>query len=288
MESRWAWKVFPKSGIEKYEKLEPEEFHDAAQLRVEIFSNEQGYAYNDFDGRDKQALHLFCYKPKATKADEAKTSEAVLVAYARLMIPQYNGGELEVGRVLVHKDYRKCGLGSELMTRMIAKIDSEFPQYAAHLSITEDKFSAHLPHFYNKFGFKLKEGNALSNSPYYVYQNFSCIIKDMIRPAKAPVHTEDAKDGVSTTLTTSDKAPEPVKDQIVTPTTKVAVPEKADAQSVKAVEHKSTPAIGNVVVFHCKSRSHSARFWRQALVTSEPNTDLSHTPTSQTSPRFKG
>ena len=182
METRWTWKVFPSAHIPGYEKLTPEEFQDAAQLRAEIFVNEQGYAYNDLDDADRKALHLQCYLCNGSQKDLDKTQEAMLIAYARLMLPAYNNGVLEVGRIVVHEKHRRGGVGSELMRRMVTKIDTDFPDHTAQLSVTEDKYSAHLPTFYNKFGFKMKEGNPLTTSPHYHYKNFTCTIKDMLRP----------------------------------------------------------------------------------------------------------
>lgn len=182
METRWTWKVYPSSGITGYDKLTPEECTDFAALRMAIFIDEQGYPYQDLDGRDPNALHLQCYH--VTKDALQKNHDAVLVAYARLMLPQFNSGKLEIGRVVVHKAHRKEGLGKQLMQRMIQKIDRDFPGETAHLSVADDKFSAHLPHFYGKFGFKFKEDKTASNNPYYQYANFSCIIKNMERPAK--------------------------------------------------------------------------------------------------------
>ena len=99
--------------LKTFDELTLSEFHDFIQLRLDIFVVEQDCPYLDLDGKDEIAHHLF-----------ATTDQGQTVAYTRLFAPGDYYEEAAIGRVVVHKDFRKDGLGFELMSRSIEHIES--------------------------------------------------------------------------------------------------------------------------------------------------------------------
>ena len=98
--------------IKRFNELTLSEFHDIIQLRLNIFVVEQDCPYLDLDGKDQQAYHFF-----------GVTDEGRIVAYTRLFGPGEYYQEAAIGRVVVDKDFRKDGLGFELMKRSIEQIE---------------------------------------------------------------------------------------------------------------------------------------------------------------------
>jgi len=123
--------------IKSFNELTLSEFHDIIQLRLDIFVVEQDCPYLDLDGKDKIAYHLF-----------AKTEKGKTVAYTRLFAPGDYYDEAAIGRVVVHKDYRKDGLGFELMSRSIQEVASLFNSKS--IKIGAQKY---LQKFYESLGF---------------------------------------------------------------------------------------------------------------------------------------
>ena len=66
--------------------------------------------YQDLDGKDTSALHML-----------GKTEKGEIIATARILIE--NPGKVIVGRVVVDDNYRKYGIGKELMKQTISDIN---------------------------------------------------------------------------------------------------------------------------------------------------------------------
>lgn len=114
------------------------ELYDILQLRSEIFVVEQNCVYNDLDGLDKDAVHLFHKK------------EGKIIAYARLLKPGTRFPDFSIGRVVVKESERGKDLGIELMEA--AK------NYIIHeLGGTKIKISAqsYLQKFYENLDFEI-------------------------------------------------------------------------------------------------------------------------------------
>ena len=124
--------------LKKFQDLSVQEFHDIVQLRLDIFVVEQDCAYLDLDGKDEIAYHLF-----------AKTDQGQTVAYTRLFAPGDYYNEAAIGRVVVHKDFRKDGLGFELMSRSIEQIESLFKTKTIRIGAQQ-----YLKKFYKSLGFQ--------------------------------------------------------------------------------------------------------------------------------------
>ena len=124
--------------LKSFNELTVSEFHDFIQLRLDIFVVEQDCPYLDLDGKDEIAYHLF-----------AKTDQGQTVAYTRLFAPGDYYDEAAIGRVVVHKDFRKDGLGFELMSRSIKQIESLFKTKMIRIGAQQ-----YLKKFYESLGFK--------------------------------------------------------------------------------------------------------------------------------------
>lgn len=123
--------------LKKFSELTTQELYDILQLRSEVFVVEQDCVYQDIDGKDEKALHLFAYK------------NDVLVAYARLFGPGDYFDDASIGRVVVKKSERKYGYGHELMETANEAIDCRFKVSKIHLSAQE-----YLEKFYNTHGYR--------------------------------------------------------------------------------------------------------------------------------------
>jgi ElaA protein len=89
--------------LKTFDQLSTNELYDLMQLRAEVFVVEQTCAYQDLDGKDKEALHLCGYVNHE------------LVSYARLLAPGISYKECAIGRVVVSPKHRGRSFGIELM-----------------------------------------------------------------------------------------------------------------------------------------------------------------------------
>ena len=123
--------------IKPFNELTLSEFHDIIQLRLNIFVVEQDCPYLDLDGKDKQAYHFF-----------GLTDEGKIVAYTRLFGPGEYYQEAAIGRVVVDKEFRKDGLGFELMKRSIEQIERIYDTKTIRIGAQR-----YLRKFYESLGF---------------------------------------------------------------------------------------------------------------------------------------
>jgi ElaA protein len=121
-----------------FDELTLNDLYDILQLRSEIFVVEQTCVYNDLDGLDKEAVHLFCKK------------EGEIVAYSRLLKPGTRFSEYSIGRVVVKQSERGTGLGIEMMQSAKNYMVNE-------LGVQKIKISAqsYLKRFYENLGFEI-------------------------------------------------------------------------------------------------------------------------------------
>lgn len=125
----WQFKAFA--------ELSTTELYALLQARSSVFVLEQQCAYQDIDGFDAQALHMWC----------AKAGGPVL-AYARLFAPGVRYAEASIGRVLTTDAARGTGLGRDLMQRALTELDQRFGTPAIRISA-----QCYLDAFYRSFGF---------------------------------------------------------------------------------------------------------------------------------------
>lgn len=110
--------------------------------RVEVFVVEQDCPYQDLDGLDAQALHLW-----ATEQD------GQINAYARITPPGSRFAEASIGRVLTRPPVRRTGLGRELMQRAMDLAERQYPGSALRISAQQ-----YLERFYADLGFRFVRG----------------------------------------------------------------------------------------------------------------------------------
>jgi ElaA protein len=101
-------------------------------LRSRVFVVEQRCVYNDIDGLDPAAHHLWA------------EDRGQIVACLRLMPAGLKYAELGIGRVVVAATHRASGLGHELMRRALELAGAVAIKLSAQ---------AHLERFYSEHGF---------------------------------------------------------------------------------------------------------------------------------------
>ena len=131
MSQRLSWH------IRTFEQLNTKELHDILQLRSEVFVVEQNCVYQDIDGKDQKALHVF------------GMSEKKIRAYARLFDKGNYFSEASIGRVVVQESNRQFGHGHELMEKSIEAVEAYFRTKTIQLSA-----QTYLIDFYEQHGFK--------------------------------------------------------------------------------------------------------------------------------------
>lgn len=125
----------------EFSDFTPTQLYDVLKLRQDVFVLEQACLYEDFDGYDKQAIHLLI------------TVEKELVAYARIFPPgmKYES-ESSIGRIVVKKSFRGTKIGKALIQ---SGIDYCKTKYQHPIRI---EAQAALEKYYMSFGF-IPEGN---------------------------------------------------------------------------------------------------------------------------------
>jgi ElaA protein len=122
--------------VKTFEELTLDELHDLLQLRSQIFVVEQDCVYQDIDGKDKQALHVF------GKKDDK------IVAYTRCFQSGIYFKEASIGRVAVLEDRRKQNYGNTIMKHSIKAIEKYYRTNIIKLSA-----QTYLVKFYESHGF---------------------------------------------------------------------------------------------------------------------------------------
>ena len=77
--------------VKRFEELSAGELYDILQLRVAVFVVEQQCAYQELDGKDFCALHVYL------------KDEAGIQAYLRVLDKGVSFEEVSIGRVLTRK-----------------------------------------------------------------------------------------------------------------------------------------------------------------------------------------
>ncbi len=125
--------------IKQFNELSTRELYQILQLRNEVFVVEQNCVYQDADGKDYVAYHLFLEKDNQ------------IIAYARLFKSGAYFDKASIGRVVVHPDYRKQNLGQKLMQKALRFMTETLKEATIEISA-----QTYLLKFYNDLGFKEK------------------------------------------------------------------------------------------------------------------------------------
>lgn len=123
--------------LKSFAELSTRELYQLLQLRQAVFVVEQTCPYQDADGADDQAFHLW-----------ATDANGDMVAYARLFLPSATANFSRIGRVISAGKVRRQGLGRELMRRAIEWCQQQAPQQPIRLGA-----QVYLRDFYRSFGF---------------------------------------------------------------------------------------------------------------------------------------
>jgi len=123
--------------IKKFNELTKEEIYHIFQLRSEVFVVEQNCVYNDLDGKDEKATHIF-YAERRN-----------IIAYLRVF--EKSKEFASFGRVCVKKDFRKSGLGRKIVNEAIEFIKNNMKQEKIFIEAQE-----YLQKFYESLGFARK------------------------------------------------------------------------------------------------------------------------------------
>lgn len=119
-----------------FKEFDIEELYNVLQLRSDIFVVEQDCVYLDLDGKDGKAIHVIGFK------------DNTVVAYTRIFKPGDYFEQASIGRVAVHKDFRKFGYGKVIMEASIKAVEERFSEY--EIKISAQKY---LTKFYTDLGF---------------------------------------------------------------------------------------------------------------------------------------
>ena len=87
--------------VKTFDELTPAELYEILRLRVSVFVVEQNCSYQELDGKDKEAYHVFF------------RDEAGIQGYARVLPQGVSFPEASIGRVIAVK--RRCGIGSRIV-----------------------------------------------------------------------------------------------------------------------------------------------------------------------------
>jgi ElaA protein len=141
----WRWKPFS--------ALTAVEVYDMLEARNAVFVVEQQCVYQDIDGLDKAAWHLFAYSAGGEQGQgsggEQPGAPSALAGYLRVLLPDESDTDIRIGRVLTTSAFRRIGLGSEMLEQALKHIVAQWPDAAIKLHA-----QAHLQMFYGAFGFE--------------------------------------------------------------------------------------------------------------------------------------
>lgn len=117
-----------------YRELTADELHDIYQARVAVFVVEQNCPYQEIDGNDKAAYHLWLHDGEGIQA------------YLRVLPPGTTFADASIGRVIAMK--RRQGLASRLLREGIKLARDKFR--ADSITIEAQVYARRL---YEKAGF---------------------------------------------------------------------------------------------------------------------------------------
>lgn len=124
--------------VSRFENLTRRDLYRILAARSAVFVVEQNCPYQDLDGLDDQAIHLWAQAP-----------DDKLLAYARLLPPDTRFAEPSIGRVLTAAAGRGQGLGRLLMIRALEETAKAFPGLTIRISAQQ-----YLENFYQGLGFE--------------------------------------------------------------------------------------------------------------------------------------
>lgn len=132
--------------IKSFKELTKEELYRILEARIRVFVIEQNCPYQECDNKDQSSFHLFAQ------------GENEIKAYLRIIPAGISYSEPSVGRVLVNKNYRRSGIGAEMMKKAIEFVKENFPEDKLRISAQE-----YILDFYRDLGFKVVSNRYLED-----------------------------------------------------------------------------------------------------------------------------
>ncbi|MCL2864675.1 MAG: GNAT family N-acetyltransferase [Lachnospiraceae bacterium] len=123
--------------LKTFEELTNKELYEILKAREEIFIIEQTCIYPDIDSKDFTAYHLF------------SEENGILTSYLRILPKGIRFKEISFGRVITKENYRRKGLGLELMKKALHFTNTVLKEQSVRISA-----QAYLLDFYGSLGFK--------------------------------------------------------------------------------------------------------------------------------------
>lgn len=123
--------------LKKFDDLSADELYEILRLRSEVFVVEQDCVYQDMDGKDKCAYHLFLM------------DNDMAIAVLRILPEDVSYDEPAIGRVIVKKSQRGKGIAKKMMIEAIDFIIKVWGKRRIRLS-----GQAYLSDFYTGLGFR--------------------------------------------------------------------------------------------------------------------------------------
>ncbi len=147
--------------VKTFQRLTVQQLYDVLQLRVDVFVVEQQCAYRELDEYDRhpEARHL-----------SGRNKNGELIAYTRLLPPGLRGPEVNLGRFVVKADFRKQGIGHQLLQTALQEISHRWPEVPIKMSA-----QSHLHRFYAQYGFiQVSDGYLEDGIPHVEMVKESC------------------------------------------------------------------------------------------------------------------
>ena len=136
--------------VKKFNELTIDELYEILRVRAEVFVVEQNCPYQDLDGVDQEAYHVYLQ-------DEGK-----IVAYLRVVDKGKRLDEVSVGRVISLR--RRCGVGSELMKAGVRVAREKFGAKSVMVGA-----QTYAKAFYESVGFRQISGEYLEDGIPHIY-----------------------------------------------------------------------------------------------------------------------
>jgi ElaA protein len=136
----------PQFKIKRFNELSAFELYQILQLRLEVFVVEQNCVYQDVDGKDAKAIHVFTQE------------DAEVAAYCRLFAPGDYFENASIGRVVIGQKYRDRKWGHAMMKTAIDAVSAIWQTSAITISA-----QLYLKKFYESHGFVQDGGQYLED-----------------------------------------------------------------------------------------------------------------------------
>ena len=123
-----------KQYIKRFDELTPTELYEILKLRNAVFIVEQNCAYQDIDGLDETAYHMW------------HEDENGIAAYVRLLPPGVRFDDSVIGRVIAVR--RRSGVGSQIVRTAQSAVREVFGTDSVTIEA-----QVYAREFYEKLGF---------------------------------------------------------------------------------------------------------------------------------------